>query len=72
MKRCSIRKLRPQRKRGVQVRGRVSPVWGFTVPRGPCGAGRRVEGSKHPDGAAGVGRKEVRTRTREQDVPWEG
>lgn len=35
----------------VKFKGR--PVWGFTVPRGPCGAGRGVEGSKHPDGAAG-------------------
>lgn len=34
--------------------GMDSPVWGFTVPRGPCSAGRRVEGSKHPDGAAEV------------------
>lgn len=36
-----------------RLRGGISPVWGFTVPRGPCGAGRGVEGSEHPDGTAG-------------------
>lgn len=31
------------------------PVWGLAVPRGPCSAGRRVEGGEHPDGAAEEG-----------------
>lgn len=44
-----------------RLRGGISPVWGFTVPRGPCGAGRGVEGSEHPDGTAGVGEGKVRT-----------
>lgn len=49
-----------------------SPVWGVTVPRGPCSTGGRVEGGEHPDGAAEVGDRQVSTCSREATFPVMG